>query len=61
LGSGDDGHTERVSTLLIVTAVIVGWCVLPLPLAVAVGRALRTADTDAAFAEIVRDYDTAGV
>jgi hypothetical protein len=61
LGSRDRGHTHDVSTLLIVAVVMIGWCVLPLPLAVAVGRALRRAETEARFAEIIRDYDTVGV
>lgn len=53
-----------MTVLLIVALVGLGWCVLPLPLAVAVGRALRAgelSETDAAFEEIVRRYDAAGV
>jgi hypothetical protein len=50
-----------VTVLLIVVGVAAAWCVVPLPLAIAVGRALRAADEEAAFAEIVRDYDAAGV
>ncbi len=33
-------------TLVIVAAVLVAWCVLPLPLAVAVGRAFRAGEPD---------------
>lgn len=50
--------------LLILVFIAVGWCLLTLPLAVAVGRAFRAgqlSETDAAFEEIVRGYDAAGV
>lgn len=53
-----------MDVLLIVLLAIVGWCLLSLPLAVAVGRAFRVgelSETDAAFEEIVRGYDAAGV
>ncbi|MBA2954533.1 hypothetical protein GON03_09380 [Nocardioides sp. MAH-18] len=53
-----------MTVLLISILVIVSWSVLSIPLAIAVGRALRAgqvSQTDARFAEIVRDYDAAGV
>ncbi|MFC7493248.1 MULTISPECIES: hypothetical protein [unclassified Nocardioides] len=50
-----------MTVVLIVLGVAAVWCVAPLPLAVAVGRAFRASGEDAAFAEIVRRYDAAGV
>jgi hypothetical protein len=38
--------------LLIALVAVVVWCVAPLPLAVAVGRAFRTGEVDPAFAEL---------
>lgn len=50
-----------MTVLLIVLGVIAAWCLLALPLAVAVGRAFRAGHEAGAFEEIVRDYDAAGV
>jgi len=50
-----------MTVLLIATVALVLWLLVPLPLAVAVGRAFRAAEDDAAFAEILRDYEAAGV
>lgn len=50
--------------LLILVLVGVAWCLLPIPLAVAIGRAFRSgelSETDRRFEEIVRGYDAAGV
>ena len=50
--------------LLIVVLAIVAWCLLPLPLAIAIGRAFRAgelSETDRQFEEMVRRYDAAGV
>jgi hypothetical protein len=50
--------------LLIVALVGVAWCLLPLPLAIAIGRSFRAgelSETDRKFEEIVRGYDAAGV
>jgi hypothetical protein len=57
----DAGHTGAMTVLLIILGVIATWSVLMLPLAVAVGRAFHAGTEDAAFAEIVRDYDALGV
>ena len=50
-----------MTALLLVISAVVLWCLVPLPVAVVVGRAFRAGEVDAAFAEIVRDYDTADV
>jgi hypothetical protein len=50
-----------MTPLLIAAIAVVLWCVVPIPMAVAVGRALRAREVDAAFDEIVREYDAAGV
>ena len=49
---------------LIGTMAVLAWCVLPVPVALAVGRAFHVgelSETDAEFEEIVRRYDAAGV
>ena len=58
------GHTGAMDGWLIVTMAVAAWFLLPLPLAVALGRAFRAgelSETDAKFEEIVRGYDAAGV
>ncbi len=46
-----------MTTLLIVALGVVFWCLAPIPVAIAVGRAFRAAEVDAEFEAIVRDYD----
>src|SRR3954453_4669073 len=56
------GHDGGMGALLILALVFAGWCLLSIPLAVAIGRAFRAAEiseTDAAFEAIVRGYDAA--
>lgn len=50
-----------METLAIIAAVVAAWCVLPFPLAVAIGRSFRAGDIEAQFEAIVRDYDAAEV
>jgi hypothetical protein len=53
-----------MGALLILALVFAGWCVLSVPVAVAIGRAFRAgeqSETDAAFEAIVRGYDAAEV
>jgi hypothetical protein len=47
--------------LLIVAAVAALWFLGPLPIAIAVGRAFREGETEAAYEPIPSDYDAAGV
>ena len=57
----DGGHTDGMTVAMIVLGLIVVWCAVVLPFAVAVGRAFRAGSEDAAFEQIVRGYDAAGV
>jgi hypothetical protein len=50
-----------MTVLVIVTLGIALWLVVPLPLAVAVGRAFRAGEVEDSFAKVVRDYDAVGM
>jgi hypothetical protein len=43
-----------MSPVLLVTLVVVAWCLLPLPLAVAVGRAFRAGEVEQPVEDDVR-------
>jgi hypothetical protein len=47
--------------LVIVVSGITLWCLASLPVAVAVGRAFQAGEIEEGLAEIVGDYDAAGV
>lgn len=61
LDRGDGGHKEEVTLLLVVAALLVAWCVLPLPLAMACGKAFREGEKQDVGDQRVRRYDAAGV
>jgi len=50
-----------MTVLVVVLLGALVWCVAPLPVAVALGRAFRAGEVEDAFAEIVRDYDASSV
>ena len=47
--------------LLIVILGVALWCLVPVPVAIAVGRAFRAGETEELFAGIARDYDAVGM
>lgn len=49
-----------MAALLIVISGVALWCLVPLPMAVVVGRAFRAGEVDGSSAEMVRDYDAVG-
>jgi hypothetical protein len=49
-----------MTMLVLVTLGVALWLVLPLPLAVVVGRAFRAGAAEDSFVEISRDYDAVG-
>ncbi len=60
--SGRDwGHTEVMTALVIVTLGVALWCLVPLPVAVVVGRAFRAGEIEDEFVETLRDYDAVGM
>jgi hypothetical protein len=50
-----------MTALVIVTLGVALWCLVPLPVAVVVGRAFRAGEIEDEFVEIVRDYDAVGM
>jgi hypothetical protein len=52
---------EDMTVLLLVILGIALWAVVPLPLAVAVGRAFRAGETREPAGGLVRDYDAVGM
>jgi hypothetical protein len=50
-----------MTVLVIVALGVALWCLVPLPVAVVVGRAFRAGETDDPCVEIVRDYDAVGM
>lgn len=60
LSTSDPGHTGIMAALLIVISGVALWCLVPLPMAVVVGRAFRAGEVDGSSAEMVRDYEAVG-
>ncbi|GAA4740373.1 hypothetical protein GCM10023350_26020 [Nocardioides endophyticus] len=50
-----------MTALVLVALGVALWCLVPLPVAVVVGRAFRAGETDDEFAGTVRDYDAVGM
>lgn len=61
LGCRDGGHTGPMTVLLVVALAVIAWCLLMLPLAVAVGRAFQAGESDVAFERVGLEYEVAGV
>jgi hypothetical protein len=49
-----------MTVLVIVALGVALWFLVPLPVAVVVGRAFRAGETDESVVELVRDYDAVG-
>jgi hypothetical protein len=50
-----------MTALVIVTLGVALWCLVPLPVAVVVGRAFRAGETDDELGQVFRDYDAVGM
>jgi hypothetical protein len=48
-----------MTVLLLAALALVLWCVVPLPVAIAVGRAFRAGEQESDAASPVREFDTA--
>jgi hypothetical protein len=50
-----------MTALVIVALGVALWCLVPLPVAVVVGRAFRAGEIEDESARMIRDYDAVGM